>query len=338
MWRKRLIRSSSTVFVALAVFISPAAASAADYFPRDLAEGDQGRDVVNLQVTLNADARSKVATTGAGSPGSETDFFGPRTADAVVRYQGFKGISPANGKVSGATRQALQSDLAKITGAGTSSGDKTTGSLPSSTVQLSQNVRDAAAKIENDRIAAVSGAPIVFNNLGISAEAGKKVMLYGYNFLQGQKYQLIVASTSKKFADAVATSSIAAVFKVPRVKAGDYTLYAEGSNGRSADFTFSLAGSGRPVIKKVTPTTIEVGDLVTIEGMRFGRSGVTVTTSLGDVADITVKNQKITFTSSIGASLPDIQAPSGATTTVPVTIRVKNSKGASDPFIVYVAL
>lgn len=338
MWRKHLIRSSSFVFVALAAFLSFATARAADYFPRDLAEGDQGLDVINLQVTLNADTRSRVATTGAGSPGSETDYFGPRTVDAVVRYQGFKGISPANGKVSGATRQSLQADLAKITGGTSSSGTKTTGTLSAATVELPQNVRDAAKKMEGDRASAVSGAPIVFSNLGISAEAGKSVTIFGYNFIQGQKYQLVVASTSRKFADAVATSSIAATFRVPRVKAGDYTLYAEGSNGRSANFTFPVAGSGRPVIKKVTPTTVEVGDLVTIEGMRFGKTGVTVTTSLGDVADITVKNQKITFTSDIGASLPSVQLPSGATTTVPVTVRVKNSKGASDPFFIYVAI
>lgn len=58
-----------------------------DTFTRSLYLGDRGQDVLALQQFLNQDARTQVASSGAGSPGNETIFFGPATADAVQRFQ-----------------------------------------------------------------------------------------------------------------------------------------------------------------------------------------------------------------------------------------------------------
>ncbi len=54
---------------------------------RDLNVGATGGDVMKLQQFLNADADTRVAATGAGSVGAETQNYGPATAAAVSKFQ-----------------------------------------------------------------------------------------------------------------------------------------------------------------------------------------------------------------------------------------------------------
>ncbi len=57
------------------------------FFGRNMSRGDRGEHVMYLQMVLNMDTATKVSEIGAGSPGNETQFFGPATFDAVRRFQ-----------------------------------------------------------------------------------------------------------------------------------------------------------------------------------------------------------------------------------------------------------
>jgi peptidoglycan hydrolase-like protein with peptidoglycan-binding domain len=63
------------------------AAAACGPWTRDLRTGMTGADVRQLQQYLNRNADTRVAATGAGSAGMETEFYGPATAAAVSKFQ-----------------------------------------------------------------------------------------------------------------------------------------------------------------------------------------------------------------------------------------------------------
>ncbi len=52
-----------------------------------------GRDVRYLQMLLNADAATRVASSGPGAPGRETELFGDNTRTALMRFQRKYGLS-----------------------------------------------------------------------------------------------------------------------------------------------------------------------------------------------------------------------------------------------------
>ena len=56
-------------------------------FPRPLYLGTRGEDVRTLQKILNSDTDTRVAVSGIGSAGNETNYFGPATKSALIKFQ-----------------------------------------------------------------------------------------------------------------------------------------------------------------------------------------------------------------------------------------------------------
>ncbi|MEK7552431.1 MAG: hypothetical protein AAB534_03385 [Patescibacteria group bacterium] len=56
-------------------------------FKKNLKEGDVNVDVLYLQKTLNRDVETLIAESGPGSRGNETNRFGPKTTEAVKKFQ-----------------------------------------------------------------------------------------------------------------------------------------------------------------------------------------------------------------------------------------------------------
>ncbi len=78
-------------------------------FTRNLTIGSSGQDVKNLQVFLN-DNGYTIASTGAGSPGDESTYFGARTAAALAKFQAASQITPASGILGPKTRAYLEGE------------------------------------------------------------------------------------------------------------------------------------------------------------------------------------------------------------------------------------
>ncbi len=116
------------------------------FLSRNLSLGDRGAEVRELQIFLNRSGLL-VATAGPGAPGKETEFFGPLTKQAVIRYQERYrdqvltpiGLTYGTGYVGPLTRARLKSDQRELIDK-LVSGSQTTTTEPSTAINLSSIV------------------------------------------------------------------------------------------------------------------------------------------------------------------------------------------------------
>jgi len=83
----------------------------------DLSYGMTSPDVMLLQAYLNSQGFT-VASTGPGSSGQETTYFGNATREALASFQAAKGIVPASGYFGPITRAYIQHAMAINTAGG----------------------------------------------------------------------------------------------------------------------------------------------------------------------------------------------------------------------------
>jgi peptidoglycan hydrolase-like protein with peptidoglycan-binding domain len=75
-------------------------------FTRNLYMGIRGQDVRELQRYLNNNG-FKIASSGDGSKGNETEFFGQLTKNALIKFQNANKIYPSTGFFGPITRSFI---------------------------------------------------------------------------------------------------------------------------------------------------------------------------------------------------------------------------------------
>jgi hypothetical protein len=183
-------------------------------FTRDLTVGSTGEDVRQLQVLLNSQGHM-VASTGAGSPGNESTYFGALTRAAVSAYQAANGISPTAGYFGPITRASVHSKMAT---APTTPADPTTPTAP-----VGQEEGTLVVKLN----------PTPPNNVNVKEGETKAVFAFE---VEAKDSALVINRIDLNFNKRPWLRSSGM-----ELKAGNTTLASIGAN--SGDFTEITAGS-----------------------------------------------------------------------------------------------
>lgn len=85
-------------------------------FTRPIAAGVSSSDVKALQRILNGDPDTLIASSGAGSPGKETNYFGPATKKAIQKFQQKHGLAEPGDEGYGTVGPKTRAKLNEIAG------------------------------------------------------------------------------------------------------------------------------------------------------------------------------------------------------------------------------
>lgn len=202
---------------------------------RSLQQGSTGADVMALQVFLNGSADTRVAASGAGSPGNETSYFGPATRAAVIKFQTKHGVS-AIGIVGPATRAAIAANCGGTSGGGgsvpvTGAGLRVTlaaGSPVNSALVIGQGIGELARfTFANTTNSPITVNSLSFRRVGVSNDSTlSNVYLY-----QGANRLTDAAGVSNS---AFNFNNTTGVFTVPAGSAVDVSVRSDISSSASA--------------------------------------------------------------------------------------------------------
>ncbi len=241
-------------------------------FSRDLRVGMRGDDVRELQKFLNNDTETRIADTGAGSLGNETNYFGQATKRAVVKFQEKYGtdiLTPFN--------------LTHGTGF---FGQKTREKVYS-LMNNSQSLIVVEISKETSKIPIEKGDVILMFPSQYSGKPGTMITLSGAGFTASDN--TIYFGNEYSVAGAVSWNGQSITFKVPNIPKGIYLLFLKNPRGESNKGQWFVVTDGvtqEPKIDSVTPGHIVRGDVMTVKGSSFSLSDNMVQYGAGVIKNI----------------------------------------------------
>lgn len=238
-----------------------------DMFPRALRLGMSGEDVRALQVLLNTDNATRVAEVGVGSSGNETNYFGPATKRAVVKFQEKYrdevlvpvGLTFGTGFVGEKTRLKMNSILTSVETKAASAPQTT-----STAVDAPQQT-DVVVKFPSQ----YSGKP------------GARITIFGWGFTATDNTINFGPNYKIEKATSVDGNNIPII--VPNIPKGVYLISVKNAHGDSKTSSFFAVIDGvaeLPTISSITPDHATRGDTITIKGSGFASTGNMLRTTL----------------------------------------------------------
>jgi hypothetical protein len=342
-------------------------------FSRDLSLGMSGEDVRLLQEILNKDARTALAQTGPGAAGNETDYFGPMTRNAVIRFQELyadivlkpEGLEQGTGFVGKLTRTKL-SALAGYNNSTqdvkSTQKDESSEAADSKEIQKDTNTKpleptksnESAQQTTKDSTQKEDAVVTKDDDLSKLPEyqtydgfaVGRADDYTGY---PGQVVtidgNLLDKETRILFDETVVTGTPdkdgkRLSFVVPDIKKGPYELRFESGEGERAlrimDFAIVFEDAVTPTLTSVSPEKGPKGTIITLEGKNFTSSGNRVTFNDVYVFDVPSENGttlQVPVTTDI--ELPPKAELGGQEALMPLYVNVANENGFSDAVVLF---
>lgn len=254
----------------LSLPMSAAAATNCGNITRNLKLGMNGEDIRSLQVFLNSDERTRIATTGSGSPGNESTYFGAKTRVSVVKFQELyknevlspAGLSRGSGLVGSLSRAKIASLCAN--GPTTAAQKPTPPALPAVSLIPSSPVTQLASP-------AVSNLkPYLMYPANYAVRQGGTLVIYGGGYAAANTVHV----GTKEYTGVVQTRKGTLEVAIPaNATKGKFELWFSNSKGESRR-TFIVITDPSAVPPKVTSFTPKsgfIGTTITITGENFSK-------------------------------------------------------------------
>src|SRR3989344_1736012 len=276
---------------------------------------DSAAVVNKLQQFLNQNHSPRLGSTGAGSPGNETNYFGPLTKNAVIRFQELYknevltpiGLLRGTGYVGAMTRNKLNN---VIVAQGAPQNPNTPISPQAQTPTLKKG--DFEIKIL-PRSMAQTKPEDPPGTLVLVTDGEKAIDVLKAIVSSADVKKLI---ERPKMFDAMGntvnfgTHTITGIpsdgrilyFNVPDMPPGEYAVSVTNSFGTSDEGLYTVTQKPQTLaavtkIARIAPSVVKNGTTITIFGASFSLAENTIVTSFGKVSDVPSKDGKeISFT------------------------------------------
>jgi len=313
--------------------------AATNDFNRTLYVGMRGEDVRALQKVLNADTATRIAEAGPGSPSNETDYFGPATKRALIKFQEkyrAEVLAPVGLTLgTGVFGEKTRAKAGALQGEPRATSAKTTIEIPTPVAPKIETPRTP----KSETITLPGGKTMVVSTYDVtvmfpsqySGKPGTTINISGANFTSADNTVYFGSLYSVEKVSSWNANSL--TLNIPNIPKGIYPLLVKNAHGESNRDAFFVVTDGvtpEPAVESVTPARAVRGDMITIRGTGFMPKGNMLRTGVGIFKDVdSPDGHSLSFVVP-QSFLKGAFSTSTKKVSLPVWVRVVNENGVSN--------